>query len=186
MNFKVILFFLLTFIVYENLIFSQSCDCKTYETLYESIILCDNNRFILKAKNTDIRRLEGVGDDTLSYGYYTKKWNSLLLYSDSSLNTTQFDVKLDYEAKTDNEDFIIYYFQKDPDKGFPLVLYYCDIIPEAGLVILSQTCLFFLQKESDGCSLLRSKLTFLISHVLKNKTFSFLELIQKISSINKN
>ena len=70
--------------------------------------MCDNNRFILKEKNTDIRRLEGVGEDTLSYGYYTKKWNSLLLYSDSSLIATQFDIKLDYEAKTDNEDFIIY------------------------------------------------------------------------------
>mgnify|MGYP001019023681 FL=1 len=84
------------------------------------------------------------------------------------------------------EDFIIYYFQKDPDKGFPLVLYYCDIVPEEGLVILSQTCLFFLQKESANWNLFKSKLTFLILHVLKNKTFSFLALIQKTSSINKN
>ena len=113
-----------------------------------------------------------------------KKWH---LSKDDHWNYTLIEAMLQLKYRSAiYEDFINYYFQKDPDKGFPLVLYYCDIIPEAGLVILSQTCLFFLQKESDGCSLLRSKLTFLISHVLKNKTFSFLELIQKISSINKN
>ena len=113
-----------------------------------------------------------------------KKWH---LSKDDHWNYTLVEamLQLKYHSVI-YEDFIIYYFQKDPDKGFPLVLYYCDIIPEAGLVILSQTCLSFLQKESASWSLFRSKLTFLISHVLINKTFSFLALIQKISSINKN
>ena len=113
-----------------------------------------------------------------------KKWH---LSKDDHWNYTLIEAMLQLKYRSAiYEYFINYYFQKDPNKGFPLVLYYCDIVTEEGLVILSQTCLFFLQKESATRSLFRSKLTFLISHVLKNKTFSFLELIQKISSINKN
>ena len=113
-----------------------------------------------------------------------KKWH---LSKDDHWNYTLIEAMLQLKYRSSiYEDFIIYYSQKDPEKSFPLVLYYCDIAPEEGLVILSQTCLFFLQKESANWSLFKSKLTFLISHVLKNKTFSFLALIQKISSINKN
>ncbi|MCI1682498.1 MAG: hypothetical protein LKI39_08080 [Bacteroides sp.] len=113
-----------------------------------------------------------------------KKWR---LLKDDYWNYTIVETMLllKYNSSV-YQSFFDYYISKDPDRAFPLVIYYCEIAPEQGITLLAQLCLIYVERKNDKDSLLKSKLSFLISYILEYHTFSFSTLVQKIISKNEN
>jgi len=113
-----------------------------------------------------------------------KKWR---LLKDDYWNYTIVETMLllKYNSSV-YQSFFDYYISKDPDRAFPLVIYYCEIAPEQGITLLAQLCLIYVERKNDKDSLLKSKLSFLISYILEYQTFSFSTLVQKIISKNEN
>jgi hypothetical protein len=68
-------------------------DSTIYENLGYRLILYSDSDFIFKWKGTDIARIQGIGDDTMSYGKYVKYKNkAFYLYSSPDLMSNDLKV----------------------------------------------------------------------------------------------
>jgi alpha-acetolactate decarboxylase len=81
-----------------------------FENLNSELILFNNKTFVLKNKGFDINNVKGFGDDTVSYGKYTKYKNkSYYLYSSPDILSSNLNiiVKEEKHIQQDNTFTII-------------------------------------------------------------------------------
>lgn len=92
----VIMFFLCT----------AQTDSVVYENLDSKLILYPDSTFVLENTGVDIFRVQGFGDNIITYGKYVKYKNkSFYLYSHPEIMSSQLDVIANFEAK-DNDSIL--------------------------------------------------------------------------------
>ena len=101
------LFILLNFTFIYNICIAQIFkDSIVYKNHNSCLILYNDSTFILKNTGFDIARIQGFGDDTISYGKYLRYKNkSLYLYSNPSIMSSQLNV-IAIEEKIEIQDSI--------------------------------------------------------------------------------
>jgi hypothetical protein len=98
------LFFFVNFMLLLPICRTQTIDSIVYENFSSKLILCSDSTFVFKNKGTDITKIQGIGDDIITYGKYVKYKNkSLYLYSHPEIMPYQLDVIATFEGKSNQD-----------------------------------------------------------------------------------
>lgn len=83
-------------------------DSVVFQNIGETLILYKDGRFVELENGSDICRIHGFGDDTISYGKYVIHKNEIYLYSDSSLYYEELPITVEQQASnSDNYTIIV-------------------------------------------------------------------------------
>lgn len=96
-------------------------------------------------------------------------------------------LKLNYAAPTSlYYDFITNYLKNNPNKGYFILVQYCNVDPEKGLPLLSDFYSKFFLENSEMKSFLESRIGFLVNYFIQNPEDYLYELNKLVLLKNKD
>lgn len=82
-------------------------DSIVYENMGSKLILYNDDTFVFKNKGVDIWKIQGIGDDTISYGKYVQYKNeSLFLYSHPDIKRSHMEIGVKEEMIKETDSIV--------------------------------------------------------------------------------